>query len=94
MNEQEKKMPSPEEIAAKMKAMGQNPDVMQQATKMLNMAYAFQFAQAAVPKVMSAGTTREMLADNLALVHKAGGVVVSVVQESHGPFLIVYYGKE
>lgn len=82
-----------DEAFAKVKA---HPNIMGQAMGMANMAYAFQFAQHAVPKAEI--VSLEAVNENLMRLHKAKAVIISVsVLPPKGNklnVLISYYAPE
>jgi len=77
MSGEEPKIPNmDEQVAEAMRRAAQNPNIMGQAHKMMNMAYAFQFAQAANPLAEIVPLVE--VNAHLNRLHEAKAVIVSV----------------
>lgn len=78
MSEEPKKpvAPTPEQIKEAMANAAANASVMSHAAKIMNMAYAFQFAQMATPKaeIVPLGQVNEWLAK----LHASKALIISV----------------
>lgn len=94
MSGDEKKPTLDEQVAEAMKKASQMPNVMAQAGRLMNMAYAFQFAQQAVPKLKI--VEGQALEATLRTIHEEKSVIVSVCSENGTPntYVVVYYQLE
>lgn len=94
MADDEKKPTLDEQVQEAMKRAAAGNGVMGQAMKMTNMAYAFQFAQHAVPKLKI--VEGQALEATLRTIHEEKGVIISVCSENGTPhtYVVVYYAME
>ena len=96
MAEEEAKMPTEEQLKAAFDKAAANPSMAAQAMGMVNMAYAFQFAQHAVPK--SEIVPLENVNENLNRLHAVKALIISVsalpLATPKMMVLISYYAPE